>query len=40
MENTTPHSFKRARAARIVSSRMKVPSDLLSQVEAMAVIPA
>ena len=40
MEHTTPHSFKRARAARVVFSRVKVPSDLLSQVEAMAVIPA
>jgi hypothetical protein len=40
MENTTPSSFKRASAARIVFSGVKVPSDLLSQVVAMAVLAA
>jgi hypothetical protein len=40
MENTTPPSFTRASAARVVFSGVKVPSDLLSQVVAMAVLAA
>jgi hypothetical protein len=40
MENTTPPSFTRASAARVVFSGVKVPSDLLSQVVAMVVLAA